>query len=257
MWCQVADYRRQHANDWDRDNEAGPTIPVVGGRDEGEQKLPEDSEEVHDVVKTGGQLLLATFIIIIVITWTGEGGRVRVKLTGKQKLGWGQFLPELTVMASTNCSLQVLVPITRARLVFFRSLSTVLCKTTSQSIKKCFKETNLFYYSETESDLTLNSYDSSMTTSSLTCSPSVGLPISAILLSSFSFFVKTSSSSSSETDTQRDNGLMDGVTVGHIDRWMDSADGWLDRWVEGGMDVWRIDHPSIRRTDGMNGQTED
>jgi len=42
---------------------------------------------------------------------------------------WQHFLsdlPELTVMASTNWSLQLLVPIKRAKLVFFMSLSTVL-----------------------------------------------------------------------------------------------------------------------------------
>lgn len=98
---------------------------------------------MHDVVKTGGQLLLATLILII-ITWAGEGGRARRDfklftevnngarfLPQKQKLfpTFFGFLPELTVMASTNCSLQLFVPITRARLVFFRSLSTVLWKT--------------------------------------------------------------------------------------------------------------------------------
>lgn len=42
---------------------------------------------------------------------------------------WGRGrgrLPELTVMASWNCSLQLLVPTTSARLVFFRILSTAL-----------------------------------------------------------------------------------------------------------------------------------
>lgn len=45
---------------------------------------------------------------------------------------------------------------------------------------------------------TLNSYDSSTTTSSLTCSPSTGLPISAIRLSSISFLVRASWPPSSE-----------------------------------------------------------
>lgn len=49
---------------------------------------------------------------------------------GGPVLWWAQqvcgVIPELTVMASTNCSLQLLVPITSARLVFFSSLSTVL-----------------------------------------------------------------------------------------------------------------------------------
>lgn len=63
---EVTDYRRQETNDRDGDDKAGPAVPVVGGRNEGKQKLPEDSEEVHDVVKTGRQLLLTTVIIIIV-----------------------------------------------------------------------------------------------------------------------------------------------------------------------------------------------
>lgn len=49
---------------------------------------------------------------------------------------------------------------------------------------------------------TLNSQDSSMITSSFTCSPSVGRPISATRLSSFSFLVRVSSSPSSERDRQ-------------------------------------------------------
>lgn len=73
MRRQVTDDRRQHADDGDRDDEAGPAVPVVGGRNESKQNLPEDSEEVHDIVKTGRQLFLATFIVII-ITWAGEGG---------------------------------------------------------------------------------------------------------------------------------------------------------------------------------------
>lgn len=40
-----------------------------------------------------------------------------------------EFVPELTVMASTNCSLQLFVPISTARLVFLMSLSTVLWNT--------------------------------------------------------------------------------------------------------------------------------
>lgn len=39
-------------------------------------------------------------------------------------------LPALTVMASMNWSLQLLVPTSRARLVFFISLSTVFCQRT-------------------------------------------------------------------------------------------------------------------------------
>lgn len=65
MRCEVSDHRRQHAYDGDGDDKAGPTIPVVCWRNEGKQKLPKDGEEMHDIVKTGGQCLLAAFIIII------------------------------------------------------------------------------------------------------------------------------------------------------------------------------------------------
>lgn len=64
MRRQVSNHCRQHAYDSDGYNKTGPTIPVVCRRNEGKQKLPKDGEEVHDVVKTRGQLLLSTFIII-------------------------------------------------------------------------------------------------------------------------------------------------------------------------------------------------
>lgn len=63
---QVTNHRCQEADDNDGDDKAGPAIPVVSGRNEGKQKLPEDGKEMHDIVKAGGQLLLTTFIIIIV-----------------------------------------------------------------------------------------------------------------------------------------------------------------------------------------------
>lgn len=49
--------------------------------------------------------------------------------------------PALTVTALTNCSLQLLLPTTRARFVFLISLSTVLCRDRRQ------KETYLVYFS--------------------------------------------------------------------------------------------------------------
>lgn len=50
---QVPDDSREQADDDDGDNEASPAIQVVCGRDASKQDLPEDSEEVHDVVETG------------------------------------------------------------------------------------------------------------------------------------------------------------------------------------------------------------
>lgn len=46
----------------------------------------------------------------------------------RRKGGCPVTLPALTVMASMNWSLQLLVPTSRARLVFFISLSTVFCQ---------------------------------------------------------------------------------------------------------------------------------
>lgn len=66
---QVANESCQEANHEDGDNEASPAIPVVCGGHEGKQDLPEDGQKVHHVVKAGGQLLLPTFIVIIIFPW--------------------------------------------------------------------------------------------------------------------------------------------------------------------------------------------
>ena len=44
---------------------AQPFQYSVGG-DKGEEDLPEHSQKVHHVVKTGGQLLLPTFVVIVI-----------------------------------------------------------------------------------------------------------------------------------------------------------------------------------------------
>lgn len=54
---------------------------------------------------------------------------VSLSLSCSISLSISLFLsPALTVMASMNWSLQLLVPTSRARLVFFISLSTVFCQ---------------------------------------------------------------------------------------------------------------------------------
>lgn len=53
MRCQVPNDSCEQANDDDGDNKAGPTIEVVCGGNASKKDLPEDSEEVHNVVKTG------------------------------------------------------------------------------------------------------------------------------------------------------------------------------------------------------------
>lgn len=63
--CQYADHE-------DGDNETGPAIPVFCRGDEGEEDLPEHSQKMHHVIETGGQLLLPTFVIIVVFPWREE-----------------------------------------------------------------------------------------------------------------------------------------------------------------------------------------
>lgn len=67
--CQVADESCQEADHEDGDDEASPAVPVVCWGHEGKKDLPEDGQKVHHVVKAGGQLLLPTFIVIIVFPW--------------------------------------------------------------------------------------------------------------------------------------------------------------------------------------------
>lgn len=74
MRGQVPGHSRQNTNQGDGHKEAGPAIPVLCGRDKGEQNLPEHCEEVHDVVETGRQALLPTLLLII-ITWERERER--------------------------------------------------------------------------------------------------------------------------------------------------------------------------------------
>ena len=49
----------EHADDENGHNEAGPAVAVLCWGHAGKQHLPEDCEEVHDVVKAGRQPLLA------------------------------------------------------------------------------------------------------------------------------------------------------------------------------------------------------
>lgn len=69
---QVTDDGREEANDEDGDDKTGPTVQVVCGRDAGEQHLPENSEEVHDVVETGRQPFLSC-ILFVLIFWLEVG----------------------------------------------------------------------------------------------------------------------------------------------------------------------------------------
>lgn len=66
MRRQIAGDRRQHADERYGDYEAGPAVPVLRGRDEGEQDLPEDGKEVHDVVEAGRQPLLAALLLVVI-----------------------------------------------------------------------------------------------------------------------------------------------------------------------------------------------
>lgn len=74
VWRQIAGDRRQDADKRYGDNEAGPAVPVLRGRDEGEQNFPEDGEEVHDVVEAGRQPLLAALLLVVVSFGEEEQG---------------------------------------------------------------------------------------------------------------------------------------------------------------------------------------
>ena len=65
----------------DGDDKAGPAVPVLCGRDEGKQNLPEDGEEVHDVVETRWQLLLPALVIVVILTCQEEKGKLKMSVT--------------------------------------------------------------------------------------------------------------------------------------------------------------------------------
>lgn len=72
MRRHVPDDGREDADGADGHQETGPAAPVVGGRNQSKQELPEDGEEVQDVVPPGGRLL------VIVLTWAAGGGATKV-----------------------------------------------------------------------------------------------------------------------------------------------------------------------------------
>lgn len=69
---QVSNESCQYANHEDGDNETGPAIPVFCRGDEGEEDFPEHSQKMHHIIETGGQLLLSTFIVVIIFPWREE-----------------------------------------------------------------------------------------------------------------------------------------------------------------------------------------
>lgn len=69
---QVSDESCQYADHEDGDNETGPAIPVFCRGDEGEEDLPEHGQKMHHIIETGGQLLLSTFIVVIIFPWREE-----------------------------------------------------------------------------------------------------------------------------------------------------------------------------------------
>lgn len=68
MGGQVPGDSRQYADEGYRHEEAGPAVPVLGGRDKSEKDFPENSQEVHDVIEAGWQAFFAALFLII-ITW--------------------------------------------------------------------------------------------------------------------------------------------------------------------------------------------
>lgn len=64
---RLTDDGGQQSDHADGDHEAGPAVPVLSGRDEGKQHLPEDGEEVHDVVVAGRESPLATLVVVVAV----------------------------------------------------------------------------------------------------------------------------------------------------------------------------------------------
>ena len=73
VWGQVPDDGSKDSDDDYGHDEAGPAVPVLCGRDAGKQNLPEHSQEVHDVIETRWQPLLARFILFLV--WTKNNNK--------------------------------------------------------------------------------------------------------------------------------------------------------------------------------------
>lgn len=68
---QISSDSGQNPDECDGDDEAGPAVPVLSGWNEGKKNLPENCQEVHDVIKARGQALLPALLLII-ITWGGK-----------------------------------------------------------------------------------------------------------------------------------------------------------------------------------------
>lgn len=75
VWSEITRDRRQHANQTDGHNEARPSVPILRGWHECKENLPEDREEVHDVVKAGWKTLFTALLLIVIPWW------VKVKQT--------------------------------------------------------------------------------------------------------------------------------------------------------------------------------
>lgn len=77
MGGQVAGHGRQDADEGNGHEEAGPAVPVLGGRDESEEDFPEDCQEVHNVIETGRQALLPA-LLLVVVTWQRQNRCMKV-----------------------------------------------------------------------------------------------------------------------------------------------------------------------------------
>lgn len=66
MRGQVPGHSCQNANERNGDKEAGPAIPVLSWRDESKEDLPENCQEVHNVIKAGRQAFLPALLLIVV-----------------------------------------------------------------------------------------------------------------------------------------------------------------------------------------------
>lgn len=60
---------------------------LTRGRNEGEQDLPEDCDEVHDVVHAGGKVLFSAFVVILPFFACREAKRRMREETGGTREG--------------------------------------------------------------------------------------------------------------------------------------------------------------------------
>ena len=84
MGGEVTDEGGQQTNGGDGHHEAGPAVTIVGWGNESKQQLPEDRQEVHDIIKTGREtfLHLSVLLLLVVIVIYLETDKNHLTMSG-------------------------------------------------------------------------------------------------------------------------------------------------------------------------------